>query len=255
MHLSSIPNFRRFAFTAILYCLLLSGLADTSKADADIVADDAIRALILDTIRQNPEIVVEAIRTLHAQEQKEQAKAAKKALSTYHTVLEQDPSAPVGGNPKGDVTIVEFFDYRCGYCKRVFPKVVELLADDANIRWVFKEFPILGPDSRLAARAALAVWNIAPEKYWNFHTTVMASGGAPTKNKLFAIARDSGVDETALENAMKDGAIQESLQRNLKLAQALGIGGTPAFVIGDKIIRGAVGIEEFKSLIAEVRKG
>lgn len=255
MLLSSISTPRRLSFAAILCCLLLSGSTKSSKADTDIVADEAMRTFILDTIRQNPEIVVEAMRILHAREQKEHEEAARKALSTYHAVLKQDPSAPVGGNPKGDVTIVEFFDYRCGYCKRAFPKVVELLAEDANIRWVFKELPILGPDSRLAARVALAVWNIAPEKYWNFHAKTMASSGSPTKDKLFAIARDSGLDETALENAMKDGAIQESLQRNLELARALGIDGTPAFVIGDKIIRGAIGVEEFKSLIAKSRKG
>ena len=245
----------RLMAVAIFCCLISSFQTTPVAADTDLKTDEAMKALILDTIRENPEIIVEAMQILRAREQKQQADAAKAALSTHRAVLEQDPTAPIGGNPKGDVTVVEFFDYRCGYCKRVFPEVVELLSQDTNIRWVFKEFPILGPDSQLGAQVALAVWNIAPDQYWDFHTKVMATGGSLTKDKLFAIAEDTGIDTAVLETAMTDEAITESLQRNIELAHALGISGTPAFVIGDRIVPGAIGIDQFKSLIAEARKG
>lgn len=225
-----------------------------AKADTGLVADEeAIRALVLETIRDNPEIVMEAIDILRARQEEEAAIAARNALETYRPVLEQDPSTPVFGNPDGDITIVEFFDYRCGYCKRVFSEVKSLLADDGNIRLVLKEFPILGPDSQLAATAALAVWNIAPEKYWDFHAQVMTSRGQITQAKLDIYAEELGLNAADLQTAMKDPGVTNSLQRNLELGQALGISGTPAFVIGDQIVPGAIDKAQFQELVAAVR--
>ena len=124
----------------------------------------AIERIVREYILKNPEVIIEAIQSLRERDQQQAQERVRKTLVSRRDELLNDPLTPVGGNPKGDVTIVEFFDYRCGYCKRVFPAIQKLLNTDGNIRYVFKEFPILGPDSLTAAKAALAVWKIDKKK-------------------------------------------------------------------------------------------
>ena len=167
--------------------------------------------------------------------------------------LFKDPTSPVGGNPNGDVTIVEFFDYQCGYCKVVFPRIEKLLIDDSNLRFVFKEMPILGPNSVFAARAALAARKQGEKQYVAFHKVMMASRGSLNKASVFRFATDAGLDVERLKEDMKDDNINDMIRRNLKLADALSINGTPAFVIGDTIVRGAVDLLKLKSLVERAR--
>jgi protein-disulfide isomerase len=161
---------------------------------------------------------------------------------------------PIGGNPKGTVTVVEFFDYQCGYCKRVFPSILALIQSDKRIRYVFKELPILGPASMLASRAAIAAWEIDQKKYLPFHTALMASRGRLNEGKILRIAKDSGINPDELQKQMKEPEVFQELQNNLNLAQALNINGTPAFIIGNQIIPGAVSLDELKRMVEAENK-
>ncbi len=166
--------------------------------------------------------------------------------------LLNDPASPVGGNPDGDVTLVEFFDYQCPYCKKVLPSIQALLAEDRNLRYVFKEFPILGKASVFAARAALAAHRQG--KYLEFHMAVMPAKGKLTEARVMRLAKTAGLDTDRLRRDMADGTIDDSIRRNLELASALNVNGTPAFVIGDTVVPGAVDIDTLRSLIARERQ-
>ncbi len=141
----------------------------------------AVEEVVRDYLRRNPEVLLEAIEAMRAKRDAEQQATVRKNLVSLRGDLENDPTSPVGGNPRGDVTIVEFFDYQCPYCKRVFPAVQTLLKTDGNIRYVFKEFPILGPQSVVAARAALAAWKLDRDRYVPFHAALMQSTGRPNE--------------------------------------------------------------------------
>ena len=209
--------------------------------------------LIRDFILNNPEVIIESIQSLQARDKRDAQARSKANLVKFHDELFNDPATPVGGNVKGDVTIVEFFDYRCGYCKRVFSAVQKLLNTDGNIRYVFKEFPILGPESVTASRAALAAWIVDKSKYEAFHQAMMGSKGGLPESRVMKMAAKIGYDAKALKKAMKDPRIDKMLEKNFALAKALDINGTPGFVIGNEVIRGAIDLETIKQLVAQAR--
>ncbi len=215
----------------------------------------AIEAIVGDYIRTHPEVVVNALQAYQAEMQKEQAREAEAALKEVEDELLNDPQTPIAGNSDGDVTIVEFFDYNCGYCKQVTPSVQTLLETDDNVRYVFKEFPILGPGSVLASRAALAVWNLEPEKYLPFHMALMKARGSLNEQQILDIAERVGVSPAALQAEMEKPAIEEKLRQNIALGQRINIRGTPAFIINGEIIPGAVSLDALKELIAKARSG
>jgi protein-disulfide isomerase len=173
-------------------------------------------------------------------------------VATHRDRIFSDPRAPVAGNPAGDVTIVEFFDYHCGYCKTVAGPLDRLLAEDKGLRLVLKEFPILAEDSVVASRAALAA--SAQGKYWEFHQALMAYRGKFDLPALKSIAVSVGLDAERLEADMAAPDLMQDLRSNHELANALGVGGTPTFVIGDRIIAGALSEDELRELIAQARK-
>lgn len=210
----------------------------------------AFEGVVRDYILKNPAIIREALQILQAQEEAEKQAAAAAALKQYKDELLNNADAPIGGNPKGDITIVEFFDYNCGYCKRVAPAVSAVLKDDPNVRIVYKEFAILGQQSVIAARAALAAKRQG--KYHEFHDALMSAEQADS-DSVSAIAKELGLDEAKLARDMQDPAIVAHLDRNYRLATAIGVNGTPAFVIGDRLIPGAVDETAMKEIIAEER--
>ncbi len=215
----------------------------------------AVEGVVRDYLTHNPEVLVEAIRALRAKQEAQVREKAQKNLASLRGKLENDPISPVGGNPKGDVTIVEFFDYRCGFCKQVFPSLMTLMKSDGKIRYVFKEFPILGPDSVAAARAALAVWKMDKVKYPAFHSALMNNRGELPVRKVMKIAAKKGFDVGKLRRIMADPGIEKMIEKNYQLAESLAITGTPAFIIGKHLIRSAIDIETMKQLVAEARKG
>ena len=223
--------------------------ASRAESPAAAMPDrDAVRKIVREYLLEHPEVIEEAIRGLRAKQTRVRA-----ALREHGTALRSHPMSPVSGNPKGDVTLVEFFDYQCGYCKRALKPVKELLATDRQLRIVWKEFPILGPASRFAARAAMAARKQG--RYLEFHLAVMGSQGRLTEAGVMGIARSIGLDADRLRTDMEDPAIDKYLDETARLARALGIGGTPAFVIGDALVPGAVDGARLKQLIAKARSG
>jgi protein-disulfide isomerase len=221
--------------------------AKALKASANPALDNAIRDYLL----KNPEVIRDAMMALEAKEQQAKAEEARKALTAQADKLLNDPASPVGGNPKGDVTVVEFFDYRCGYCRKVSPTVATLIESDPNVRVVYKEFPILGPESLVASRAALAA-NLQG-KYAEFHKGLMASDDI-NDALIMKLATDTGLDLARFNTDRESAQISAALDATYALAGALNINGTPAFVIGQQLIPGAAGLDAMKLAVALARK-
>lgn len=209
--------------------------------------------ILRDALRRDPGILREALIALDRDEQARAATDRQSAIRSEADALFRDPADPVKGNPRGDVTVVEFFDVRCGYCKKLHPEIEALLRQDPNIRLVLKDLPILGPASLLASRALLAAQKQG--KYAEFQDALMRLRGEPTEAALQAEAKRLGLDWPRLRKDMDDPAIERRLQGHLRLAHSLAIQGTPALVIGDQLVPGAVDLATLKQLVAEARKG
>ena len=249
--------FSRRIYSAFLIATIM--LFSIACASAEEWMSDAhkkeVEAVVQEYILKNPEVLMRAIQTYQVQKQAAKRKRAKDNLTSLTAELTLSPSSPIIGNPDGDITIVEFFDYRCGYCKRVFPTIQALLKEDGNIRYVLKELPILGPDSLFASQAALAVWNTAPEKYLPFHAALMTSRGSLNAAKVFTVADDLALDTDAIRKNMKNALVSDELNKNIELSERLDITGTPAFIIGDQLAPGAISMDEIKKMVALARKG
>jgi protein-disulfide isomerase len=207
---------------------------------------------VRDYLLDKPEIIAEAMQKLEARQQAAVQNEVKEVLKTKSEEIFRDPASPAGGNPEGDVNLVEFFDYNCRYCRQVSPHLVKVEASDLKLRIVYKEFPILGPNSDFAAKAALAAHRQG--KYVAFHQELMQSKEAVDEARVFAAAATVGLDAERLRADMDDPAIQAAIDRNLALARALRIDGTPGFLIGEQIVRGAVDLDTMERLIREARE-
>jgi len=201
---------------------------------------------------QNPAIVVEALQRLEEQRQLAETNELQALIAQRREEIFNDPATPVGGNPEGDVALVEFFDYNCPYCRKAAPDIVQAVKDDPNLKVVFKEWPILGPGSEFAAKAALA--SHGQGKYEVFHHALMGFPGRISESSTLAIAGDLGLDVERLKRDMQDPAIVTALERNRALANDLRISGTPTFVVGEEIIRGLVDLTTLQRFIADARE-
>jgi protein-disulfide isomerase len=228
-------------------------------ADAKPAFDESqsrqIEEIVRSYLMQNPEVLVEALTAYQQARQKTEAAGTAQALADFRATVDKDTRLPIAGNPKGDVTIVEFFDYRCGYCKRVTPAVQELLDSDANVRFVFMEFPILGPQSVVASKAAQAAWTIAPERHRDFHVALMKTRQDLTEDHVLDIAEETGIDRGRLATAMTAPDITETIRRNVEIGEAIGVQGTPAFMIDGKLVPGAIDLATMRQMVADARSG
>ena len=195
---------------------------------------------------------MEAVAILEAQEDARKADQSVALLSSRRDVLERDPNAPVLGNVDGDVTIVEFFDYNCPYCKRVKPEIQALMAADPDIRLVYREWPILGEGSVFAARAALAARNQG--KYEEFHWAMMGLQGRAEEASILNAAVEIGLDVDKLRTDMDAPEINEHIQTSMELAAALGFNGTPSFVIGEALVPGFIKTVQFEGYVEGARE-
>ena len=221
-------------------------------AQTPAVPREAIEQVIREYLLNHPEVILESLQRAQ-QQQREAARAqARAAVAARRQELYQSPDSSVGGNPAGDVTIVEFFDYRCPHCRRMVPVIKALLAEDRGVRLVYKEMPILGEESVLAARAALAARGQG--KYAEAHERLMAEAGPITPATLVATLAGMGLDGDRLRADMDAPEIGALLARELALAQALGIDGTPAFVVGGELVVGAVDIGTLRGLVERARR-
>ncbi len=223
-----------------------------SKSDvATSMPPDAFERRVRDYLLKNPEVIVEAVQRLEARRYATEESEVQAVLKSRADEVFRDPASPVVGNPDGDVTVVEFFDYNCPYCRKVAGVVQEVEAGDSQLRFVYKEFPILGPNSVFAAKAALAAHRQG--RYAEFHKALMQARGAADQTSVVRMAAELGLDETRLKADMADPAIQSALDRNLDLARALRIAGTPGFVVGDEILRGATDVGTLRKLVDKAR--
>jgi protein-disulfide isomerase len=227
-------------------------LCATDAAAADLGDKQALEQAIRSYLLEHPEVIIQSLEKFEQKERAAREQQAGEALTARKDELYNHPMTPISGDPHGDVTIVEFFDYQCGYCKRTMQNVLEVQKEDPRLRVAWKELPILGPASEFAARAAMAAKR--QDKYLDFHIAVMSSRGQITPDSVFKLAGKAGINVDRLKQDMEDPAIAKYLKDTLLLAQQLGITGTPGFVIGGKLVPGAIEKEQMKELIAEARK-
>lgn len=243
-----------FGAVSIIAGAAVLATADPATAQSVSPPDNkaAIEKVVRDYILNNPEIVMEAIAKLREKKRAAELAADRATVANLSGDIFNDPQSPTGGNVNGDVTVVEFFDYRCGVCKRVHPIVAELVKTDPNIRRVYKEWPILGPDSVLASRAAIA--SRKQGKYHVFHDAMMETKGALDEEGIMQLAGAVGLDVDKLRADMAAPEVEEMLSRNYTLASRLRLNGTPAFLIGNQIIRGGQDLDSMRALVAEARR-
>jgi protein-disulfide isomerase len=213
----------------------------------------AIRELIRDHLIANPEIVRDAIDELQRKEQEAEAAAQVATISADKDRLFSSPRQVVLGNPDGDVTLVEFFDYNCGYCKRAHADMKRLIDEDKSLRFVLKEFPVLGDGSVEAARVGAAVNLIAPDKYFAFHDALISERGQVNGARALAVAGDIGLDVEKLRATMATDEVKDTIAEVYDLANKLSLTGTPSYVTPREVVVGAVGYDALKASIEEVR--
>ena len=232
--------------------MLVSSFALLPMAVQAADLDEArVKELVYEAIRENPQIIMEAVEILQRQDAEAQAQAQATVLRDQRQLLEQDPNAPVLGNPDGDVTVIEFFDYNCPYCRRAMPEVQALLEADPNVRLVYREWPILGDGSVFATKAALA--SRLQVKYEAFHWALMGMNGRAEEASVLRIAQEVGLDIERLQTDMERPEIEEHIATSMRLTQSLGFSGTPSFVIGDNLVPGFVESDKLTELVDNVR--
>jgi protein-disulfide isomerase len=212
---------------------------------------EALDAQIRDYLIRHPEIIMESIQAMQQREELAQERETAQRMASLGDELERDPGDPVLGNPDGDVTLVEFFDYQCGYCKRMLEPLITFAREDGNIRIVLKEFPILGPESLVAARASLAARKQG--KYEAFHIALMTLRGRLSEPAIFQAALEVGLDTEQLQKDMQSPEVLNHIRKSRQLGEALSVRGTPAFIINGTIIPGALRDGQLADLVAKAR--
>lgn len=244
---------RHAVTVSVFAAIALAAAAPATRAEqpADLSVQQ-IEKIVREYLLREPEIIYQALEELQRRQAEAEAARQQAAIAENRGDLLNDPASPVGGNPDGDVTLVEFFDYRCAYCRRVVSSMRALLDEDRDLRVVFKELPVLGPDSERAARAALA--SRRQGGYVPFHFALMAAEDLSLQG-IRAAAEAVGLDPDRIEADMSAPEVNAAIQANYALANELGIEGTPAFVIGTQLIPGAVDKARLEQLIREARSG
>jgi protein-disulfide isomerase len=254
MTFATLPRLARSLGLAAGIALMLSG----APAQAQSLTPDqkkAVTDLIRETLVKNPEIIQEALVELERRNTVAQAQAQRSAVTAERARLVDPATSVIVGNPQGDVTLVEFMDYNCGFCKRAMEDVRALAKDDPKLRIVIKDFPILGPDSVEASRVALAVRSqLQGQKYFDFHAKLMATKGRINAAKALEVAKESGVDVERAKKEMDGPAVRAAIEDTVALGDRLGLTGTPAFILGDEVVFGAVGPGPLKVKIESIRK-
>lgn len=241
-------RFRLPAAAALLLALSLPAVAEGSFTDAQKAE---IGVIVRQYLLDNPEVLLEMSQTLEARQKEAEAKQRETAMTANADQIFRSPHDHVVGNPNGDVTIVEFFDYNCGWCKKGFPEVVSLIEKDKNLRVVLKEFPIFGGDSDYAAKAALAAGKQG--KYWELHSALFSHEGKVTREVVDEAAKSLGLDLAKLKADMESPEVIDVIGQNQVLAQSLSINGTPAFIIDSHVTPGYLPAPDLLAAIQEVR--
>jgi protein-disulfide isomerase len=230
--------------------VLAGGLGDMTDAERQ-----AFRAEVRNYLVENPEVLVEAMNELQARQDKAAAANDEQLLVTYKDDIYADSHSWVGGNPQGDITVVEFMDYRCSYCRKAYSEVEDLVKNDGNIRLIFKEYPILGEDSVTSSRFAIAMLQLhGDEAYKKAHDALITLRGKPDAPTLTRLATDLGFDPQPVLAKMASPEVTQVIAQNQDLGNKMQISGTPTFVLQGAMLRGYVPLENMKQIVAEERK-
>jgi len=248
----------RIALAAAAVSLAFAGaapvLADSFSADQR----EEIGTIIKDYLLSHPEVMQDVMAELDKRQQSAEAEKHRAAVAENKATLFTSPHQVVLGNPQGNVTIVEFFDYNCGYCKRALSDMLDLIKTDGNLKFVLKEFPVLGEGSVEAARVAVAarMQDSTGKKYIEFHQKLLGGSGrgAADKTRALAVAKEVGFDMPRLERDMGSDEVKKTIEEDMKLAEALGVNGTPSYVVGEEVVVGAVGLDALREKISAERK-
>jgi protein-disulfide isomerase len=254
------PMTRKLRLTvAAIGAAALLGLAPPSAGAAEFGAPQRteIEKIVREYLISHPEVLQEAMAELEKRQGEAEAAKHQAAVADNAKTLFSSPNQVVLGNPNGNVTMVEFFDYNCGYCKRAMTDMLTLMQNDPNLKVVLKEFPVLGPGSVEAAKVATAVrmQDKTGKKYLEFHQKLLGGRGQADHARAIAVAREVGVDMTRLAKDVESAETRASLQESFKLAEALGLNGTPSYVVGKDVVIGAVGLTALKEKINTARCG
>ena len=216
-----------------------------------------IERIVREYLLKNPELLQEVMAELEKKQTAAEAEKHRAGVKEHAEKLFNSPRQVVVGNPKGDVTMVEFFDYNCGYCKRAMTDMLDMMKADPKLRVVLKEFPVLGQGSVEAAQVAVAVRMQDPtgKKYLDFHQKLLGGRGQADKARALAAAKEAGLDISRLEKDMASEEARVSLEESFKLAEALGLNGTPSYVVGNDVVVGAVGLKTLKDKVNTARCG
>ncbi len=252
--MKSIPRSLAAAFVA----MLAIATSPASRADELSAGQRSeVERIVREYLVAHPEVIQDAMAELEKRQSAAESEKHKTAVKQYSQALFASPRQVVLGNPDGNVTFVEFFDYNCGYCKRAMDDMLTLLKDDPKLKVVLKEFPVLGPGSVEAAQVAVAVrmQDKTGKKYLEFHQKLLGSRGQADKARALAVAKDIGLDMGRLDKDLASAEVKATLQESFKLAEALGLNGTPSYVIGDDVVVGAVGLDALKEKVNTSRCG
>lgn len=224
-------------------------------AHAQTLTRGDVETIVREYLIANPEVLQEAFSALQEKRAAEAASARAGAITRNREALERSPHGPVLGNPDGDVTLVEFFDYNCGYCRHALADLDELIAADPNLRVVLREFPVLGEGSMRAAAVSVAVHQVAPDKFAQFHHAVLSEEGRADEATALAVVDRLGIPRKAVETAMRSDAVRKTVEESFRLGQELKLDGTPSYVVGDAVEEGAVGADVLRGRVNLARCG
>ena len=241
--------------TALITAALLvtPAIAQDAMTDAERLA---FRAEVKAYLLENPEVLVEAMNVLQDRQDTAEASRDAELLQTNAAAIFEDPASYVGGNPQGDITVVEFLDYRCSYCRKAVEEVAELVKSDGNIRFIVKEFPILGEDSVTSSRFAISVLQLhGAEVYATLHHALMTLRGSPDPATLTRMATDLGLEPQPILDHMNTPEVTAVIEANRALGDALAISGTPTFVVNGTLLRGYLPLDGMRQIVADERAG
>lgn len=236
---------------AVFGALRFAGMIGNEDVPAVAMNKTDVEKIVRAYLLENPQVIFEAIEAMKSKEEGQRLVKMKNKAKEHQTALFREPEPLVAGNPKGDITIVEFFDYRCPYCRKVKKAVTDLLNQDGNIKLILKEFPILSPESEMAAQVAIAA--AAQGKYWDVHLAFMGADDLAGE-RIFQLAKEAGADVEKIKAELKNPKIGKRLNETQALASAIGIDATPTFFIGDEPFTGVLTLDELKKAVAAARK-
>jgi protein-disulfide isomerase len=251
-----MPSFRFLAPALLALALGSAPLSASAQSFSDTQRGD-IEAIVKNYLIAHPEVLEEAMNELNKRQAAAEAEKHEASVATNADAIFNSPRGVTLGNKDGDVTFVEFFDYNCGYCKRAMSDMLDLMKADPKLKVVLKEFPVLSQGSVEAAQVAVAVRMQDPsgKKYLDFHQKLLGGRGAADKARAMAVAKEVGLDMAKLEKDMASPEAKATIEENFKLAEAMGMNGTPSYVIGKQVVIGAVGIDSLKEKIGVARCG